>query len=156
MAVGEIEFRIESPSSKTAIALIAELDRELAATYPGYAVNGIDAAAFDAGHGVFVIGYVGSEAIATGAFRPYGDAAEIKRMFVSPQHRGQGHSRRMLAFLEQEAWRRGYRRGLLETGIKQMAAVKLYESAGWRRTAPFGNYDFNPSSRCYEKALASE
>ena len=151
-----IEFRIQSPSLPAAVALVGELDRELAATYPGYPVNGIDAAAFDAGNGVFVVGYVDGEPVAMGAFRPHQDAAEIKRMFVLPHFRGRGLSRAMLEFLEQEAWRRGYRRGLLETGIKQIAAVGLYESAGWRETEPFGDYDVNPSSRCYAKILASD
>jgi GNAT superfamily N-acetyltransferase len=151
--MSEIEFRIESPSSKAAVALIAELDRELAATYPGYPVNGIDAAAFDAGEGVFVVGYVGGEPAATGAFRPHEDAAEIKRMFVARRHRGLGLSRHMLRFLECEAFRQGYRRGLLETGIKQVAAVALYESEGWKPTTPFGDYAVNPSSRCYGKSL---
>ena len=154
--MSDIEFRIESPSAPAAVALIAELDRELAATYPGYPVNGIDAAAFDAGHGVFVLGYVGGVPVATGAFRPYEGAAEIKRMFVRPEHRGRGLSRKILQFLELEAARRGYRRGVLETGVKQAAAVRLYESTGWTLTAPFGDYDVNPSSRCYAKDLKSD
>jgi GNAT superfamily N-acetyltransferase len=154
--MSEIEFRIQSPSTAAAVALVAELDSELAATYPGYPVNGIDAAAFDAGNGVFVLGFVDGEPVATGAFRPYEDAAEIKRMFVRPSHRGRGLSSLMLQFLEREAWRRGYRRGLLETGTKQIAAVGLYESAGWCETAPFGDYAANPSSRCYGKAFEGD
>jgi GNAT superfamily N-acetyltransferase len=152
--MSDIEFRIQSPSTPAAVALIAELDRELAATYPGYPVNGIDAAAFDAGNGVFVVGYVDGEPVASGALRPYGDAAEIKRMFVLQSHRGCGLSRMMLQFLEREARQRGYRRGLLETGIKQIAAVALYESTGWLETEPFGDYAVNPSSRCYGKIFA--
>jgi GNAT superfamily N-acetyltransferase len=154
--MSDIEFRIESPSTAVAVALIAELDRELAEIYPGYPVNGIDAAAFDAGQGVFVVGYVKGEPVATGAFRPHEDAAEIKRMFTVPRYRGRGFSRLMLGFLEHEARSRGYRRGLLETGIKQVAAVALYESSGWSETAPFGDYAVNPSSRCYGKMLEGE
>ena len=154
--MNEFELCAVSPSTLAAVALIAELDAELAAVYPGYPVNGIDAAAFDAGQGVFVMGYAGGEPVATGAFRPHEDAAEIKRMFVRTSHRGRGYSRKMLEFLEREAFARGYRRGLLETGIKQVAAVALYESAGWKLTAPFGDYDINPSSRCYEKMLAPD
>ena len=39
----------------------------------------------------------------------------------------------------------------LETGIHQRAAIELYERAGFRRIPPFGDYQEDPLSRCYEK-----
>ena len=41
----------------------------------------------------------------------------------------------------------------LETGIKQDAAIRLYESAGFRRRGPFGSYRDDPLSVFMEKPL---
>jgi putative acetyltransferase len=41
----------------------------------------------------------------------------------------------------------------LETGIKQEPAIRLYESAGFRRRGPFGSYRDDPLSVFMEKPL---
>lgn len=153
-AGGGTDIRIESAASASASRLIAELDRELAARYPGAAANGIDAATFEETGGVFAIAWRGREALACGAFRPFEGKAEIKRMFVPEAHRGQGLSRRMLAFLEREAARRGFTDALLETGTAQPEAIGLYRSAGWTPAEPFGPYIGDPLSVFFGKRLA--
>jgi ribosomal protein S18 acetylase RimI-like enzyme len=42
----------------------------------------------------------------------------------------------------------------LETGIHQLAAIRLYEREGFCRIPPFGPYTSDPLSLCYEKRLA--
>jgi putative acetyltransferase len=42
----------------------------------------------------------------------------------------------------------------LETGIKQDAAIHLYENAGFRRRGPFGSYRDDPLSVFMEKPLS--
>jgi len=42
----------------------------------------------------------------------------------------------------------------LETGIHQLAAIRLYEQYGFRQIPPFAPYFENPVSRCYEMSLA--
>ena len=44
----------------------------------------------------------------------------------------------------------------LETGEPQVAAIRMYERAGYRRCAPFGEYVNDPTSVCMEKLLAVE
>ena len=44
----------------------------------------------------------------------------------------------------------------LETGNRQSAAMALYESCGFVRISPFGEYIGDPTSVCYEKRIASE
>ena len=153
--MASIEYRIESAGSPAAAKLIAALDDALSRQYPGLPVNGIDVADFEAAGGVFAIGYVNGEPAASGAFRPWEGAAEIKRMFVVPTQRGRGLGRRMLAFLEAEAAKRGYVRGVLETGNLQREAIGLYRAMGWTPIPIFGPYIGSPISVCFEKRLVS-
>jgi len=147
-----IELRIEAPTTPGAAKLIAELDAVILDRYPGLPLNGLGDD-FEARDGLFVVAYAGREPVACGAFQREGDAAEIKRMYVTPGHRRTGLARRILAFLEDEARRRGYTRAILETGIRQPEAIALYEAQGWTRTAPYGVYVDEPVSVCFEKLL---
>ncbi len=151
--MARVEYRIESAGSAAAARLIAALDDELSHQYPGLPVNGIDVADFEVGGGVFAVGYIDGEPAVCGAFRPWEDAAEIKRMFVLPSQRGRGLGRRMLAFLEAEAARRGYARAVLETGNLQREAIGLYRAMGWTPIPIFGPYVGSPISVCFEKRL---
>jgi len=152
--MASIEYRVESAGSPAAAMLIAALDDQLSRQYPGLPVNGIDVADFEAGGGVFAIGYFGGRPAVSGAFRPWEGAAEIKRMFVMPTERGRGFGRHMLAFLEAEAAKRGYLRGVLETGNLQREAIGLYRAIGWTPIPIFGPYIGSPISVCFEKRLS--
>ena len=103
----------------------------------------------------FVVGRIGGQPVACGAYRPMGpEVAEIKRMYVAPAYRGRGLGRRILERLEARAHRDGYAAVRLETGILQPEAIRLYESAGYRRIDNYGIYQENPRSVCFEKTLA--
>ena len=147
-------FRIESPGSAAAKGLIAALDEDIVRRYPGEPTNGIDAEAFEAAGGVFVVCYVNDMPAACAAFRPFEGSAEIKRMYVVPGMRGRGLARAVLDFLEAEAVRRGYSRAILETGRSMTEALGLYRSRGWTEIAVFGPYVGDPKSICFEKHLA--
>jgi GNAT superfamily N-acetyltransferase len=100
------------------------------------------------------VAYLAGGAVGCGAVRLLGDgAAEIKRMFVRPDARGRGISRRILEALEGEARAMGAVRVLLETGERQPAALGLYESAGYVRVKAFGEYVGDPFSLCMAKEL---
>lgn len=148
-----LDLRIESSASPAARRLIAALDAEIVERYPGLPVNGLEPD-FDAKGGLFIVGYVHGEAVASGAIRNEDGAAEIKRLYVAPGHRRRGHARTMLAFLEAEAVRRGYARAVVETGAHQPEAIGLYRSSGWREIDCWGVYADEPVSRCFAKALA--
>ena len=90
------------------------------------------------------------------AFLPFaGDpgTAEIKRLFVNEAARGRGVGAALMAALEREAYTMGYRRLVLETGIFQPEAIRLYGRHGYVRMACYGEYATNPKSLCYEKYL---
>ncbi|MFN4206512.1 MAG: GNAT family N-acetyltransferase [Agrobacterium albertimagni] len=69
---------------------------------------------------------------------------ELKRMIVDPDHAGQGVGRKLLLGLLQAARERGLCSVLLEVGIRNVAARRLYESVGFRDRGPFGNYRQTP------------
>jgi GNAT superfamily N-acetyltransferase len=79
--------------------------------------------------------------------------AEIKRMLVVEAARGLGFGRRLAEALEEAARELGATRLVLETGIRQPEAIGLYESAGFERIEPFGEYVGSAFSVCMAKAL---
>jgi putative acetyltransferase len=74
-------------------------------------------------------------------------------MFVTRAARRGGIARALLERLEQEAFAIGYRRLVLETGVRQKPAIALYRSAGWRRIPAWGPYVGDPTSVCFGKSL---
>lgn len=104
--------------------------------------------------GVFVVAEVDGRVVAGGGIRRWrGDVAELKRMWTAPDARRRGLARRVLARLEEEAARRGYRALRLETGTGQPEAIAMYRRAGYRPIAPYGRYRHDPACRCFEKVL---
>jgi len=78
---------------------------------------------------------------------------EVKRMYVVPGARRAGIARLVLAEIEAEARRRGYRELRLETGVKQPEAIALYRSSGFELIPCWGIYEQAPLSRCLAKQL---
>lgn len=74
-------------------------------------------------------------------------------MYVMPELRGAGFSRRMLSALEDEARSLGYRRVRLETGVHQHEALGLYRSSGFAEIPRYGPYVDDELSVCFEKLL---
>ncbi|MBX3100495.1 MAG: GNAT family N-acetyltransferase [Salinibacterium sp.] len=103
---------------------------------------------------VFFVAYDGPLAVACGGLRER-DAteAEVKRMFVLPEHRGGGASVAILQRLEQFGREHGYARLVLETGDQQPDAVRFYDRQGYTRIPNFGYYVDSPHSLCFAKVL---
>ncbi|KGM09780.1 GCN5 family acetyltransferase [Cellulomonas bogoriensis 69B4 = DSM 16987] len=78
---------------------------------------------------------------------------ELKRMYVRPDLRGRGLSRLVLTRLEAEAVRRGVRRLVLETGVRQPESIGLYRSAGYTSIPRYGPYVDDEESVCFERSL---
>ncbi|KMS70601.1 acetyltransferase [Streptomyces viridochromogenes] len=122
----------------------------------------LDVTDFRPPNGLYLIAYdaLGTP-VASGGWRAqdendegYADGdAELKRMYVIEQMRGQGLARRILAALEEDARDAGRRRMVLETGAKQPEAVALYTSSGYEPCEKFGYYRFHELSLCFAKAL---
>ena len=79
--------------------------------------------------------------------------AELKRMFVHEDARGQGLASALMDRLEAAAAEAGVHTIQLETGPLQHAAIALYEKRGYTRIPNFGPYVGDEFSICYAKPL---
>ncbi len=96
----------------------------------------------------------GDKAVSCGAMKPFGAAGmEIKRMYTVPEYRGKGLARMILNELESWAAELGKSSCVLETGKRQVEAVKLYEKYGYERIPNFDPYEQMDNSLCFEKVL---
>lgn len=101
-----------------------------------------------------VVVYVDNKPVGCGAFKRFDDeSVEIKRMFVFPEMRGKRLAARILQELEQWAIEEGYNKAVLETGLKQTEAIRLYTIAGYTLTENYGQYIGMAESICYRKEL---
>ena len=93
--------------------------------------------------------WVGEEIAGCGALKLLDDRrGELKSMRVADVFLGQGIGRAILDHLLAEARARGLTSLWLETGSSPafVPALRLYESAGFRRCGPFGDYRDDPFS----------
>ena len=104
--------------------------------------------------GTFVVAFEDGTPIACGGVGRWNDEiAELRRMYVLPEHRGRGLGRAIMERLEEEARRLGYARMRLETGNEAPEAIGLYTSSGYAPIPCWGPFATDPKSRCYEKRL---
>lgn len=150
----QITITPEDPGSPDALFLIAELDAHLKALYPSESRHGFSVERLVADGVPFFLLRVDGAPAGCGAVKLFrSEYAEIKRMYMRPQFRGTGLARRLLEHLIGFAASQGAELVRLETGIHQPAAIALYERAGFRRIAPFGEYREDPLCRYYERAI---
>lgn len=145
---------LTAPSSQ---ALIAALNAELSRAYaePGANHFRVDPDEVSDGKGAFLMAYFEGVAIGCGALRLLdAETGELKRMYVVPAARGTGLGRVLVAALEAEARALGVRRLVLETGVRQHAALALYRNTGFTPIPLYGEYCLSPAtSVCLGKAL---
>jgi len=128
--------------------LIAALEAELRALYgrPDQDAPPLDA--FDAGAFVVIRDEAG-RAVACGGLRELEPGVgEIKRMYTVPDARGLGHGRAILDALLDVARELGLARVVIETGVRQPAAVAMYEHAGFASIPRYGPYELETDSVC--------
>jgi GNAT superfamily N-acetyltransferase len=156
-------FVIEAGSldDPVALALIGALNQELDIRYPEPGANffRLDPDEVAPGRGAFLVARLDGVPVASGAIRRLDDhdgnerAAEIKRMYVAPEVRGQRVGAAVLAELEAVAAQLGVTRIVLETGPRQPDAIALYARAGYDEVECWGEYAGNPYSICMAKPL---
>jgi GNAT superfamily N-acetyltransferase len=101
-----------------------------------------------------VIAYQDNQAIGCGAFKKFNnETAEIKRMYVKFAHRGSGTAQAILNSLELWASEKGFKKCILETGNRQVEAIKFYKKAGYKSIPNYGQYIHMEDSNCFEKLV---
>jgi len=144
----------EPPDTAEAKALIKALDAHLNRLYLPKNRHGLSVAALQEASVIFLVARLDSVAVGCGAVKFIkGEYAEVKRMYVAPQWRGQGVAQTLLRELERLSQQNGFSILRLETGVHQQQAVTLYNRVGFSRCAAFGEYTDDGVSLCYEKML---
>jgi putative acetyltransferase len=134
-------------------SLVQQLDKELWSRY------GEEQTFFDQFNKLndinhVVVAYAEGKAVGCGAIKHYVDnIAEVKRMYVSPDVRGKGIAMQILAELEEWAKELSFGACILETGVSQPEAIRLYEKAGYITIPNYGQYVGVESSVCMRKEL---
>jgi len=148
----------ESARHPDILSLIAALDCYQSELYPAESNHLLDLSALpQASLILMIIRDPQLNAVGCGAVVLNGDGTgEMKRVYIDPAHRGQRLGERLLAALEDEALSRDCHTLRLETGIKQHAAVRLYENSGYERRTAFAPYSEDPLSLFMEKALVED
>jgi putative acetyltransferase len=123
-----------------AVALVTELETEMAATYLDEQRHGLTIERIFRPNIAFLVAYLDERAVGCGGVAFEDGYAELKRMFVRPSERGKGIVQALIAKLEAETAARGIKRVMLETGDVQHAAIRAYERAGFTRRGAFGSY----------------
>ena len=101
-----------------------------------------------------ILCYENEIAVGCGAFKKSeSQVAEIKRMFVSVEHRGKGIAFKVLTELEIWAKEINHTSCILETSFKLENAIALYKKSGYVITENFGQYIGVESSVCMKKIL---
>jgi len=106
---------------------------------------------------VFIARDGGGAAVGMGALKRHGEGlGEVKRMFTSPEARGDGLAGKIVGEIESLARQEGLQRLALETGAVPSfgAAWRVYERAGFTRCGAFLDYPpDSPHNIYYEKLI---
>lgn len=135
------------------VALVKQLDAYLAI------MDGDEHAFYDQFNKIAALNHVvvifeGEIAVGCGAIKPIdANAMEVKRMFTLPQFRGKGIATKVLLELETWAAELGFKSCVLETGLRQVEAIALYQKRGYQRIANYGQYIGIENSACFEKIV---
>jgi GNAT superfamily N-acetyltransferase len=92
--------------------------------------------------------------IACGAIKQYDQKTmEIKRMFTSSDYRGKGVAGLILIELQNWTNEMGFENCILETGKRQIEAIRLYKKSGYEVITNYGQYAGMEDSICFMKKV---
>ncbi len=99
-----------------------------------------------------IILYENQKPVGCGAIKEFdSNSMEVKRMYTTPESRGQGFATKILSELEKWVEELSYEKCVLETGKRQPEAIKLYTKNGYDIIPNFGPYIGIENSVCFEK-----
>lgn len=147
-------IEIEKDSEELAI-LVGELDAFQSTLYPAESNHCLDFSTVkEEDIRCIIVRDRKGDAIGCGAIFLQGDnAAEIKRVYIRPQYRGNKIGEKIVTSLEQLAAESACHVLRLETGIHQQPAITLYQRCGYQWCDPFPPYSEDPLSVFMYKAL---
>jgi len=108
-------------------------------------------------NGIFVVIYLDGSPVGCGGcrrFDPGSATFEIKKTYLVPEARGRGLGRQLLEVLERAATARGARRIILETGVRNIAALGLFTGSGYTSMPRYVPGRDPKINRAFEKTLS--
>jgi putative acetyltransferase len=150
-----LSIAVEPPRSHQVEELLRLGDEYTRALYPPESCYLLNVSELEQpGISVYVARDAADRALGMAALVSRGNgSAELKRMFVRDDARGQGLAGRLLDRIEMDAATSGIQHIELETGPLQYAALALYERRGYARVPNFGPYVGDEFSVCFAKEL---
>ncbi|CAM4285591.1 GNAT family N-acetyltransferase [Paenibacillus tarimensis] len=151
-----MEFKVDDLTGPEIQALIDEHLRDMAEHSPPESIHALDLQGLKRNDVTFWSVWKQGELMGCGALKELDSGhGEIKSMRTAYAHRGKGVGRQILAYILEEASRRGYRRVSLETGSMDAfrPARNMYESFGFQYCPPFADYVEDPYSVFMTKEL---
>jgi putative acetyltransferase len=140
VSADEITVELVPDATDDVRALIAELEEILSAEYTPEQRHGLALDAIFKPDIRFFLARSNGIAVGCGGVAFFADFAEVKRMYVRDAARGRGVARVLLARIERETRDAGLVLLRLETGVRQTAALRFYQRAGFQPCAAFGTY----------------
>lgn len=151
-----VAFVARRPDHPDAAALLDAFYREQVGRY-GYAESvDLDPDIYADPSGVFVVIYRRGVPVGCGGCRKFDlskDTFEIKKTFLIPEARGCNLGRQLLGVLENIAIARGAGRIVLETGVRNDAALRLFTGSGYTPIARYVAGRDPAINRAFEKKL---
>lgn len=153
----QTEIAEADPDSPGALACLRAYYDLLSATIPGLPAEKLplplpDAAAYRPPQGLFLLATCAGLPVGCVSLRPLEPGvAEVKRLWVHPDARGQGLARRLMTALEDRARDIDLRRLKLDSNSSLTGAITLYRRMGWTDCAP---YTGHPADVWMEKTLS--
>jgi putative acetyltransferase len=136
----EVQIEPALAATEEVRSLVGELEAVLSADYPPEQRHGLTLDSIFQPNVRFFLARLRGAAVGCGGVFLFPDFAEVKRMYVRHTARGQGVADAILARIEAEAGRAGLPVLRLETGDRQIAAMRLYVRMGFRECPAFGAY----------------
>ncbi|WP_426503036.1 GNAT family N-acetyltransferase [Dactylosporangium sp. McL0621] len=156
-ATGEISFVRRAVDHRDAVRLLAAFYQEQVGRY-GFAESvDLDQRDYAAPNGTFIVAYERGLPVGCGGCRWYDRTTatvEIKKTYLVPAARGRGIGRALLASLEHVAITWGAQRAILETGVRNTAALALFTGAGYEPAARYVPGRDPSINRAFQKTLA--
>lgn len=157
-AADGVTVELAPAATDDARALVNELEQVLSAEYPPEQRHGLSIDAIFKPHIQFFVARLDGAAVGCGGVALFADFAEVKRMYVREAARGHCVAPALLAQIERAARGTGLTLLRLETGTRQMAALRFYEREGFGVCPAFGEYaamapEFIATSVFMEKRL---
>lgn len=155
-------FTVAAESARTGDAerLLRSAEDELRARYPDYEPTPMQPEVIEPDDAALFVARIEGVAVGCIVGLPWSEneegiapTAELKRLWVRPEVRGRGIAKALLTQVETWAHGTGYQSVVLETGIGQPEALRLYPRCGYGQIVCWGEYAEDEVSVCFAKPL---